>query len=396
MATAASRWSSVGRAVGVGALASASLWGYAQWQARQGAPLNYWPVAQLAATWIEPETAHRLAIRLLAQDRTVRSACLAVDHGHDDPVLSTEVWGIPFRNPVGFAAGFDKNAEAVEGVLDLGVAFVEIGSVTGDPQEGNPRPRVFRYNQDNAIVNRYGFNSDGQQAVRKRLQRLPDELPGLMGVNLGRNKFASNFDYVKGVNVLGKYADYIAINVSSPNTPGLRQLQRMKELMQLLKEIKGAHEKLPVSKRTNRRIPLLLKISPDLEEEDLRDISKVALQVGIDGIIVSNTTTSRGEASRFEAGGLSGAPLFDRSTECLRRVYKHTKGRIPLIGVGGIASGEDAYKKIRAGASLVQLYTSFAFGGPPLIPRIKRELAACLRRDGFNSVAEAVGADAPA
>ncbi|KAH8933751.1 hypothetical protein BDL97_18G046500 [Sphagnum fallax] len=363
----------------------------------------------------EPEDAHRLAIWAAAHGLVPRET------RPDPDVLELEVWGRSFANPVGLAAGFDKNAEAVEGLLGLGFGFVEVGSVTPVPQEGNPRPRVFRLQEEGAIINRYGFNSEGIVAVAKRLgaqhgkRRLAESTreppphdsesrlggkagPGILGVNLGKNKTSEDAaaDYVQGVHTLSQYADYLVINVSSPNTPGLRKLQGRKQLQDLIKKVLAARDEMQWGEAGPP--PLLVKIAPDLSKQDLSDIAAVAMTLRLDGLVISNTTTSRPDAvlglvHADETGGLSGKPLFKMSTDVLRDMYQLTRGKIPLIGCGGIASGEDAYLKIRAGATLVQLYTAFAYEGPSMLPRIKAELAACLERDGFKSVQDAVGAD---
>ena len=319
----------------------------------------------------------------------------------DDSSLTVTVWGKTFANPIGLAAGFDKDGEAIPGMLGLGFGFVEIGSVTPLPQPGNPQPRCFRLKEFGAVINRYGFNSAGVQKVKENLQVARDALQGesgkIVGVNLGKNKFSDDAvgDYSTGVKELGPFADYLVINISSPNTPGLRALQSRKELEALVSAVLKERNTLCSSQK---KIPLLVKIAPDLVQEDLEDIAKVSLKLGVDGLIVSNTTIERPDVIRHhmhagEAGGLSGKPLFVMSTAVLHEMYRLTKGKIPLIGVGGVSSGKDAYLKIRAGASLVELYTSLVYDGPALIPRIKKDLAACLRADGFSSIQDAIGAD---
>jgi dihydroorotate dehydrogenase len=364
--------------------------------------------------FFDPEDAHRLAIWAASHGLVPK------ENRPDHPVLEITVWGRTFVNPVGLAAGFDKNAEAVEGLLGMGFGFVEVGSVTPIPQEGNPRPRVFRIREQGAIINRYGFNSEGIVAVAKRLgaqhgkRRLAettrgdpfgsDSRPsasagtGILGVNLGKNKTSEDAaaDYVQGVHTLSQYADYLVINISSPNTPGLRKLQGRKQLQDLIKKVLAARDEMQWGEAGPP--PLLVKIAPDLSKQDLSDIAAVALALRLDGLVVSNTTISRpdsilGLLHAEETGGLSGKPLYNMATEVLRDMYILTKGKIPLVGCGGISSGEEAYKKIRAGATLVQLYTAFAYEGPAIIPRLKSELAACLERDGFKSLQEAVGAD---
>ena len=310
-----------------------------------------------------------------------------------DPILAGEAMGLRFASPVGLAAGFDKNAEAPLALLRLGFGFVEIGSVTPRPQPGNPRPRVFRLPQQEALINRLGFNNQGLDRVAARLARLPADRLGPVGANIGRNRDSDDAlaDYVAGVERLAGLADYLVINVSSPNTAGLRRLQAAESLAPLLAAVTAARDAGP------RRTPLLLKIAPDLDEAALDDIVAAALAHRLDGLVVTNTTTARpaGLPPRLaaETGGLSGRPLLAPSTAVLRRVAAQAAGRLTLIGVGGIACGADAYAKIRAGATLVQLYTALIYQGPRLIGRIADELARLLRRDGFGSVGAAVGAD---
>lgn len=337
---------------------------------------------------LDAETGHRLAIRAL-RCGLVRSA-----PPFDDPLLRQSLWGMTFANPLGSAAGFDKNAEAVDATLALGFGFAEIGTVTPRPQVGNPRPRLFRLVNDEAAINRMGFNNDGLDAVLANLERRRAR-GGLVAVNLGRNKDSADAvaDYVEGVRRAAPVASFLVINVSSPNTPGLRALQRREELGGLLRAVLAARGGAVAEGRP----PLLVKIAPDLTADELADIAAVCLDVGIDGIVATNTTVTRPdgltERQAGEAGGLSGRPLFALSTRVLGDLYRLTGGRLPLIGVGGVASGADAYAKIRAGASLVQLYTAMVYGGPGLVAVIRRELAGLLRADGFASVAEAIGAD---
>ena len=336
---------------------------------------------------LDPETAHGLAVRALRLGLVPRSALF------DDPVLRTAVFGLSFANPIGLAAGFDKDGEVPGPLLAMGFGFVEIGSVTPRPQAGNARPRLFRLTADRAVINRMGFNSAGHEAVARRLRDRPRAAEGIIGINLGRNKDSTDAvaDYVAGVRAFADVADYLVVNVSSPNTPGLRALQGRRALAELLGAVREALG------REARRPPLLVKIAPDLTAEDRADIAAVALETGIDGIIATNTTVARpdslGDPQRGEAGGLSGRPLLNLSTAVLADMYRLTGGRLPLIGAGGVASGADAYAKIRAGASLVQFYSAMVYEGPHLADRIRRELAVLLRRDGFAAVAEAVGAD---
>jgi dihydroorotate dehydrogenase len=302
--------------------------------------------------------------------------------------------GLEFSNPVGLAAGFDKHAEVPDDLLELGFGFVEVGSVTPRPQPGNPRPRVFRLEEDRAVINRYGFNSQGLAVAAERLRKRHGR-SGIVGVNVGANKDSQDpvADYVEGVGELAGLASYFVINISSPNTPGLRTLQARDSLDALLDHVLAARRK----GGAQNSAPLIVKIAPDLSPEDCHDIAEVLLARGVDGLIVSNTTTARPALrsdSRDEAGGLSGVPLLEPSTKILAEMYRLTEGKLPLIGTGGIASGHDAYRKIRAGASLVQLYTALVFQGPRLIGQIKQELADLLTTDGYDNIAQAVGADA--
>ena len=328
------------------------------------------------------EAAHRLTIRLL------RGLPLPPP---PPPLLPIRLWGRDFPNPVGLAAGFDKNAEVADAMLRLGFGFVEIGSVTPLPQPGNPRPRLFRLPEDRAVINRMGFNNEGLDVVARRLA--VRRRTGIVGANLGKNKLTEDAaaDYEQGIRALAPLADYLVINVSSPNTPGLRALQGRAPLEALVARCRDALAGIPAPP------PLLLKIAPDLTAEDLQDVAETALAGGLDGLIVSNTTIARppGLKSRHqgETGGLSGAPLFAPSTRMLGEVYRLTGGRLPLIGVGGIASAGQAYAKIRAGASLLQLYSALVYHGPGLVGEINRGLTDLLRRDGFATLAEAVGAD---
>lgn len=329
----------------------------------------------------DPETAHGLALRALA---------LAPGNGPvAAPRLGTSVFGLDFANPVGIAAGFDKNATAVTGALRAsGAGFLEIGAVTPRPQPGNPRPRLFRLTEDRAAINRFGFNNEGMEAVAARLEALSPVAP--VGVNLGANK--DSVDRVADFGaVLRRFAGcaaFFTVNVSSPNTEKLRDLQGRAALTRLLTETLAVRTEAAPGK------PVLLKIAPDLSEAELADVAETCLETGIDGIVATNTTLSREglrSAHAAEAGGLSGAPVFEKSTGTLRKLARLTAGAVPLVGVGGVASGAQAYEKIRAGASLVQLYTAMVYEGASLPGRVAAELDALLARDGFGSVAEAVG-----
>jgi dihydroorotate dehydrogenase len=336
---------------------------------------------------LDAETAHGIALKALAAGLAGR------DSGRDDPVLATEALGLRFRNPIGLAAGFDKDAVAVMPLMRLGFGFVEAGTVTPRPQPGNPRPRLFRLPEDQAVINRMGFNNGGLDGYVARLRDLPAERPAIFGANVGINKEGADpeRDYPALYAAVAPFADYVTMNVSSPNTPGLRDLQGEEKLAAILDAIAAKRATLP------RTPPLLVKIAPDLADDALPPIVQACLTRGVAGLIISNTTIARPPlASRYaaEAGGLSGAPLFEPSTEVLRKVFRIARGRLVLIGVGGIATAEQAYAKIRAGASLVQFYSAFAYAGPALPRRIADGLAGLLKRDGFTSVADAVGKDA--
>lgn len=341
-------------------------------------------IAARALHVLDAEDAHRFTIRAL-------QAGLGPGSGADDPILATEVAGLRLPNCVGLAPGFDKNAEVFGPMLRAGFGFVECGTVTPLAQAGNPRPRLFRLSEDKAVINRMGFNNEGLEPFAARLARRG---PGIVGANIGANKEAEDRigDYVTGLTRLWGLASYFTINISSPNTPGLRALQTKAALEELLGRLAQARDSLPAE----GRVPMFLKVAPDLEDGEVEAIVETVVANGLHGIIVSNTTITRpGLTSKHagEAGGLSGAPLTQLSTQMLGLFHHAAAGRVALIGAGGIGSGEDAYAKIRAGASAVQLYSAMVYGGPGLVTRIKRDLAACLRRDGFVSVAAAVGAN---
>jgi dihydroorotate dehydrogenase len=344
-------------------------------------------LARPALFYLDPERAHRVSIWALKLGLGGRA-----DQG-DDPVLATKVWDIAFPNPVGLAAGFDKDAEVCDAALALGFGFVEAGTVTPKPQPGNSGRRLFRLTEDEAVINRFGFNSRGLAPFVERLARRRAR-PGIVGANVGKNRDTADAaaDYVAGIEAVGALADYLVVNISSPNTPGLRALQARAQIEELLARVQDFRR----SKTAGRRPPLLVKVGPDLDEGEMRDIAKAALAAGVDGLIIGNTTVARPttlkSGDRDAQGGLSGKPLFAPSTACLAAMYRFTEGRLPIIGCGGVASGADAYAKIRAGASLVQLYSALVFQGPGLVRRIKSELAVLLRRDRFSSVADAVGA----
>ena len=337
---------------------------------------------------LDPERAHRFAVWSLERARWLAAPAT------DDPRLQLQVLGQRFANPVGLAAGFDKDARVWRQAAGLGFGFAEVGSVTPQAQSGNPNPRLFRLTRSRAVINRMGFNNQGVEAMAARLAVTRATGRLVLGINLGKNKATEDAaaDYEIGARRLGPFADYVVINVSSPNTPGLRALQGREPLLELIRRTHTALAEACVEPP-----PLLLKIAPDLTEPDLADIAEVALRGYLGGLIATNTTIERpvGLDAAFagEAGGLSGRPLLEPSTRIVRKLYQLTRGRLPIIGVGGIASGEDAYAKIRAGATLVQLYSALVFDGPGLIQRIKGGLIQCLDRDRLGSIVEAVGLD---
>jgi dihydroorotate dehydrogenase len=330
---------------------------------------------------MDAERAHRATIRLLK----LRTGTAFTPEPPYTPTLETRVAGVDFPNPVGLAAGFDKDAEVFEPMLSLGFGFVEVGTLTPRPQAGNAQPRLFRLAEDEAVINRMGFNNRGQADALTRLSKRY-RTGGLVGVNVGANKDSEDriADYVAGVRAMGPVADYLTINISSPNTPGLRQLQDEGALKELLSEMQA----IGCDK------PIFLKVAPDLEDSDPERIVRAALDHGIAAIIVSNTTVTRPSLkSRCanEAGGLSGKPLKPLALNALRRFRRAGGGEIPLIGVGGIANADDAWERIRAGASLVQLYTAMVYEGPGIVRRIAWGLVERLKREGFANIAEAVG-----
>ena len=338
---------------------------------------------------LDPETAHRLTLGAL------RLGWAAPTHDGDDPALRCRLWDLALANPIGLAAGFDKNAEVADAMLGLGFGAVEVGTITPRPQAGNPRPRVFRLAADRAVINRLGFNNAGLAAACRRLGGRVRG--GVVGANIGANRDSAEpiADYLAGLNALHGLVDYLAINVSSPNTPGLRDLQQRGALDRLLGALTERRAELIAEGA--RSVPLTLKIAPDLDAAEAEAIAEVALARRLDGLIVANTTIGARERlrdpQREQSGGLSGAPLFAPSTALLAEMYRLVGARVPLIAAGGVSSGRDAYAKIRAGASLVQLYTALIYQGPDLVTRIKRELSALLKADGLANVAQAVGAD---
>jgi dihydroorotate dehydrogenase len=340
--------------------------------------------------WFDPEDAHRMAIQGLRLLPPVRLR-------PDDPKLAVRAFGLNFSNPIGMAAGFDKSAEVPDALLRLGFGFVEVGTVTPKPQIGNPRPRLFRLERDEAVINRMGFNNDGAEAVLRRLAGRA-HLGGIVGVNVGANKDSADrvADYVKLIETFAPVASYFTVNVSSPNTPGLRNLQQAAALDDLLAKVIDARERV---RHNAGDSPVLLKIAPDLSLAELDDVVHIARSRRVDGMIVANTTVMRPSTLRElarakEQGGLSGRPLFRLSTRMVAETYVRAEGAFPLIGVGGIDTGGAALTKIRAGASLIQLYSSLIYKGLGLVNDIKNDLASTLLRTGRDSLAEIVGADA--
>ena len=340
--------------------------------------------------WFDPEDAHRLAVQGLKLLPAVRPR-------QDDEKLAVRAFGLNFPNPIGMAAGFDKNAEVPDALLRLGFGFVEAGTVTPKPQAGNSRPRIFRLERDEAIINRLGFNNDGAEVVLRRLAARA-HLGGIVGVNVGANKDSADrtADYVKLIETFAPVASYFTVNVSSPNTPGLRNLQQAQALDELLARVIDARERV---RKNAGDSPVLLKIAPDLSLAELDDVVQIARLRRVDGMIVTNTTLSRPSTLREqtrakEPGGLSGRPLFRLSTRMVAETYVRAEGAFPLIGAGGIDSGGAALTKIRAGASLIQLYSALIYKGLGLIDDIKNDLASTLLRTGRDHLSEIVGADA--
>lgn len=342
---------------------------------------------------MDPETAHQMTLRGL------RSGMMPCPVRVDHPCLKTVLWDRTFPNPLGLAAGFDKNGEVIGPMLNMGFGFVEAGTVTPKPQEGNPRPRVFRETGCEAVINRMGFPNGGAANFRHNIEHFLESRPrpaGIFGINIGMNKGVEDpaKDYCSLVRMLGNYADYLTVNISSPNTPGLRNLQARENLMPLLARILEERDK---SCGKDNAAPLLVKLAPDLTEGQLKDVADCLLESGVDGVILGNTTLDRPDElpAHFheQQGGLSGRPLTGKSTEIIRRFYAHTEGKLPIIGAGGISSAEDAYAKIRAGASLLQLYTALVFQGPQLVADILNGLVRLLEKDGLDDITKAVGKD---
>ena len=338
--------------------------------------------------FLPPELAHSFSIQAL------KYLNLKYDN-INDPILSQHILGLDFPNPIGLAAGFDKNAEVISSMFSLGFGFIEVGTITPLPQNGNPKPRVFRLEEDKGIINSLGFNNKGILKAKKNLIKFKSSSNKnrIVGVNLGINKNSTDSinDYLFGIESFCNLANYITINISSPNTVGLRDLQLRGKIENLIKQV--------VLKRENidslTKIPIFIKISPDLNDDQLRDIALISLANNIDGLIITNTTINRpnnllSKNKNFK-GGLSGKPLFQASNKILKKMYNLTNGQIILIGVGGISSGSDCYEKIKSGASLIQLYSALTFSGPSLISKIKKELVDLIKTDGYKNISDLIG-----
>ncbi len=351
---------------------------------------DFYPLARKMLFRIDPERAHSMTIKAM------KAGLSPSVNAIKDPALEQTIWGLRFPNPLGMAAGFDKNAEVIGPTFGLGFGFVEAGTVTPKPQHGNPKPRLFREPGHEAVINRMGFSGHGMNAFKANLEKFlggSSRPPGVIGINIGMNKSQKDpaKDYGVLIRMLGPMADYLAINISSPNTPGLRDLQEKEPLTELLGVLMEERKK----SCGNHPPPLLVKLAPDLDEEQRGEIAATLLNAKVDGIILTNTTLVRPEGlpARFAAqpGGLSGKPLKGMSTQAIASFYKLTKGKIPIIGVGGISSGRDAYDKIKAGASLLQLYSALVFKGPTVAHSINEELLMLLKADGHGNIGEAVG-----
>jgi len=339
---------------------------------------------------LPPETAHEITIKLLKSNFTFQKNKIEKFKS-----LKQTIFGIDFFNPIGLAAGFDKNAEVIKPMLSYGFGFIEVGTVTPKPQKGNPKPRVFRLLEDEAVINHLGFNNKGSEKILTNLKSFYNSKNdnGVVGINIGKNKSTHNDidDYLYCIEKLGSFGNYITINISSPNTPGLRDLQLRGRIETLIKKIQT--KQFEIEYLNNK--PIFIKISPDLDDEQLRDIALMALANNVNGLIISNSTIKRPKtlisSLKNEVGGLSGKPIFIDSTIILKKMYSLTNGQIPLIGVGGITSGHECYEKIKAGATLVQLYTALVYHGPKIINNIIKELNGLILTDGFKNISEVIG-----
>ena len=351
---------------------------------------NLFKLAQPLLFSMDAERAHNVTLKVM------KCGMVPGVRAVESPALEVDLWGLKFPNPVGLSAGFDKNAEVVGSALGMGFGFVEAGTVTPKPQHGNPKPRVFRDPKHGAVINRMGFPNGGMKKFKANLERFlshKSRPQGIVGINIGMNKSQTEpaKDYAVLIRTLGSMADYIAINISSPNTPGLRDLQKREPLLELLDAVKNER----VRSCGSYPPPLLLKLAPDLDEAQCEELAAAAIEAEIDGLILSNTTLDRpeylSEGFRGEQGGLSGVPVRDKSTDVISRFYKLTNGKIPIVGVGGISSAADAYAKIKAGASLVQLYTGLVYEGPGVARSINLGLLELLKDDGYSHIRDAVG-----
>jgi len=339
---------------------------------------------------LPPETAHQITLKLLKSNFKIYR-----NKTQQFKTLKQTILGIDFPNPLGLAAGFDKNAEVIKSMLSFGFGFVEVGTITPNPQKGNQKPRIFRLIEDEAVINHLGFNNDGCEKILKNLKLFykNDNYAGVVGINIGKNKSTQNDidDYLYCIEKLGSYGNYITINISSPNTPGLRDLQLRGRVETLIKKIQ--HKQNEIKQIINK--PIFIKISPDLNDEQLRDIALMSLANNVKGLIISNSTIRRPNTLiseyKNEVGGLSGRPIFLDSTLVLKKMYSLTNGQISLIGVGGVSNGNECYEKIKAGASLVQIYTALVYSGPKIINNIIKELNGLILTDGFKNISEAIG-----
>lgn len=352
--------------------------------------MSFYSVARPLLFKIEPEKAHNMTLRMMKSGLV--PSCKPVN----DPALEQTLWGLKFPNPVGLSAGFDKNAEVVGPAFKLGFGFVEAGTVTPKPQHGNPKPRVFRCPEHEAVINRMGFPNGGMNLFKANLASFlsgKNRPAGVVGINIGMNKNQSEpaKDYGVLIKMLGPMADYLTINISSPNTPGLRDLQKRQPLLELLGTVKEERKKAC----GDHAPPVLVKLAPDLDDAQQQELAETLVEAKIEGVILSNTTLDRPdylpENFRAQQGGLSGVPVRKKSTDVIRNFYKLTDGKLPIIGVGGISSGKDAYEKIKAGASLVQLYTGLIYEGPKIANSINKELLSLLKNDGYTHISEALG-----
>ncbi len=339
---------------------------------------------------LNPELAHFLTIKLLKFYSKKKNL-------NDNPILNQRFLGLDFSNPIGLAAGFDKNAEVINPMLNFGFGFVEVGTITPKYQIGNIKPRIFRLKEDHAIINHLGFNNQGSEKILDRLKKinLSNLNQGIVGINIGKNKSSENAinDYCYCLDMLGKFGHYITINISSPNTPGLRDLQLRGRIEVLVKALQKKQSENPNIKQK----PIFLKISPDLNDQQLRDIALMSLANNVSGLIIGNTTIDRPinlmSNNKNEIGGLSGKPLFIKSTLSLKKMFSLTNGQIPLIGVGGISNGNECYEKIKSGASLIQLYTALVYQGPNIINDIKKDLIDLIKTEGFANIKNVIGKD---